>query len=245
MAKGINFCMTYQDAIARIHDRGMSVVGNFIVGFDTDTRAVFKDTLDFIQETGILYPFFSILTPMPGTALFDEFQAEGRLDHTDWARYDTRHVVFGPKHMRRDELMDGYIWLYEQSYGSGLMLDRLDRHWTRQAAGGSAHRASPWAERAFVRARLLPELLRGDAELRALYAKSFQLLSARKGDAGNLLTMLDSYDFARFMRRYRSDRWTENVATLAAGGSEVSPADVGLTAPQWDNEKAKRRSARL
>ncbi len=245
MAKGINFCMTYQDAIARIHDRGMSVVGNFIVGFDTDTRAVFKDTLDFIQETGILYPFFSILTPMPGTALFDEFKEAGRLDHTDWARYDTRHVVFEPRLMRRDELMDGYIWLYEQAYGTGLMLDRLDRHWRRKSSDGGAHTGSPWTERAFVKARLLPEMARGDAELRQLYRQSFKVLSQHKGDAGNLLTMLDSYDFVRFMRRYRSEKWEDNLQTFTEAPAQPGPTDDNLTAPQWHNEKAKRRSARL
>lgn len=37
MRKKINFCLTYPEALDRIHKRGMSVVGNFIVGFDTDT----------------------------------------------------------------------------------------------------------------------------------------------------------------------------------------------------------------
>jgi radical SAM superfamily enzyme YgiQ (UPF0313 family) len=86
----VNFCLTYQEAVERIHARGMSVVGNFIVGFDTDTLAVFGQTLDFIQRTGILYPFFSILTPMPGTGLFDEMKAAGRLDHERAAPREAR-----------------------------------------------------------------------------------------------------------------------------------------------------------
>ena len=119
MDKPVNFCLTYQEAIERIHARGMTVVGNFIVGFDTDTVGVFKQTLDFVQNAGILYPFFSILTPMPGTKLFDDYKAAGRLDHERWELYDTRHVVFEPTHMTRDELMDGYVWLYEQATSCG------------------------------------------------------------------------------------------------------------------------------
>src|SRR6185369_8441857 len=42
MDKPVNFCLTYQEAVERIHGRGMTVVGNFIVGFDTDTLAVFR-----------------------------------------------------------------------------------------------------------------------------------------------------------------------------------------------------------
>ena len=75
MDKPVNYCLTYQEAIDRIHARGMTIIGNFIVGFDTDTRGVFAQTLEFIQKTGILYPFFSILTPMPGTNLFDEYKS--------------------------------------------------------------------------------------------------------------------------------------------------------------------------
>src|SRR6185295_13085592 len=146
--KPVNFCLTYQEAIDRIHARGMTVVGNFIVGFDTDTRAVFQQTLDFIQRTGILYPFFSILTPMPGTKLFDEMKAAGRLDHERWDLYDTRHVVFSPAQMRRDELMDGYVWLYEQAYGTHLLFDRLERNWKRRARGSNV------LEKAFIAARL-------------------------------------------------------------------------------------------
>src|SRR5262245_40049289 len=81
MDKPVNFCLTYQEAVDRIHARGITVVGNFIVGFDTDTRAVFKQTLDFIQKTGILSPFFSILTPMSGPSLIDDYKPAGRLVH--------------------------------------------------------------------------------------------------------------------------------------------------------------------
>ena len=40
---------------------------------------------------------FHILTPYPGTPLFAQMEAEGRLLHKDWSRYDTGHVVFQPR----------------------------------------------------------------------------------------------------------------------------------------------------
>src|SRR4029077_9732743 len=64
MDKKVNFCLSYQEGITRIHKRDMSIVGNFIVGFDTDTISVFHDLIAFIEEHMIMYPFFSILTPM-------------------------------------------------------------------------------------------------------------------------------------------------------------------------------------
>jgi radical SAM superfamily enzyme YgiQ (UPF0313 family) len=238
MDKPVNFCLTYQEAVERIHARGMTIVGNFIVGFDTDTLAVFKQTRDFIQKTGILYPFFSILTPMPGTKLFDDTKAAGRLFHERWDLYDTRHVVFEPKHMRPDELLDGYVWLFEQTYGTPLLFDRLERHWRARTAGGTL------AEKLFVAARLAPEIARGDGALRSHFADGLKLLMSRRlrSDPGQLLYVLDSYDFARFMRRYLSERSAENYRTFEnPEGARLEESDE-LHVMQWQNAKAVRRT---
>ena len=242
MDKPVNFCLPYQDAIDGIHARGMTIIGNFIVGFDTDTLGVFSQTLEFIQRTGILYPFFSILTPMPGTKLFDEYKAAGRLDHEAWHLYDTRHVVYAPTHMRRDELMDGYVWLYEQAYGTSQLYDRIERNWRRRAKGSSI------VEKAFVASRLAAEMVRGDGELRRHFADGIRLMMARglNADAGQLLYMLDAYDFARFMRRFNTDRRAENYRTFTdpsrwnRAASEDGPS--ALDVMQWQNAKAVKRT---
>jgi radical SAM superfamily enzyme YgiQ (UPF0313 family) len=232
MDKPVNFCLTYQEAIDRIHARGMTIIGNFIVGFDTDTRGVFAQTLEFIQRTGILYPFFSILTPMPGTKLFDEYKAAGRLDHEKWHLYDTRHVVFEPTNMTRDELMDGYVWLYEQAYGTANLYDRIERNWRRRKSG------SNFVEKAFVASRLAPEMLRGDAELRRHMKDGISLMMQRKlnADAGQLLYLLDAYDFARFLRRFSTPNRAKNYATF------VDQSKWKTDVMQWENKKAVKRS---
>lgn len=242
MDKPVNFCLTYQEAVDRIHARGMTIVGNFIVGFDTDTVGVFAQTLDFVQKTGILYPFFSILTPMPGTKLFDDYKAAGRLDHERWEHYDTRHVVFSPTHMTRDELMDGYVWLYEQAYGTDMLWERLRANWRRNPKGSNA------LEKAFVASRLVPEMIGKDAELVSHFKAGMRLMLERglRADAGQLLYLLDAYDFARFMRRYSTAKRLENYRTFVdrtkwaprAEAAEAAPLDV----MQWQNPKAVRRT---
>jgi radical SAM superfamily enzyme YgiQ (UPF0313 family) len=244
MDKPVNFCLTYQEAVDRIHARGMTIIGNFIVGFDTDTLGVFKQTLDFVQKTGILYPFFSILTPMPGTKLFDDYKASGRLDHEKWHLYDTRHVVFEPTNMTREELMDGYIWLYEQAYGAENLYARIERNWKRRTRG------STFLEKAFIAARLAPEMLKGDAELRRHFKQGIQLMTNRhlKADAGQLLYLLDAYDFARFMRRFNTPKRSESYRTFTDPSAWTSSARTGdapapeLNVMQWQNAKAVKRT---
>lgn len=230
MDKKVNFVLSYPEALARIHARGMSVVGNFIVGFDTDTLSVFKDTLDFIDQNDILYPFFSILTPMPGTKLHDDFDRDGRLDHKDWGRYDTRHVVFDPKQMSREQLMDGYIWLYEQAYASTRALDRLERFWAKHR-----RRRSSVIENQFIAWRL--GRVRGRSRrVDGLIDEGYRRLK-KKGltsDVGQLLYYLDSADFVDYLDRFRSPSYAANARIFEEGRAAVPK--------QWERPRTKTRS---
>ena len=72
------------------------VNGSFVFGMDERRPDVFERTVAWAVEQGIETATFHILTPYPGTALFPRMEAEGRLLHHDWDRYDTRHVVYRP-----------------------------------------------------------------------------------------------------------------------------------------------------
>src|SRR4051812_5736480 len=59
---------------------------------------------------------FHILTPYPGTKLFQEMETSGRIMHRQWDLYDTRHVVYKTKNISPDELKKGYDWAYRSFY---------------------------------------------------------------------------------------------------------------------------------
>jgi len=120
MHKGINLRPTsrdFRDAIRKIQDRGIAVVGGFIFGNDTDTKDIFEKTVEFIHDTEIDAAQFTILTPFPGTRLYQHLASEGRLllkDYPkDWKRYNAFEVVFRPRNMTVEELQEGHISAYE------------------------------------------------------------------------------------------------------------------------------------
>ena len=76
--KGVNRPDEYVRDIRRIHEAGIKVWGSFIFGFDNDSLEVFRETLDFIEQSGMEFAQFSLLTPLPGTALFEQFEGEQR-----------------------------------------------------------------------------------------------------------------------------------------------------------------------
>jgi radical SAM superfamily enzyme YgiQ (UPF0313 family) len=117
VGKGFNVVDRFREHIKRIHDNGICIEGAFIFGFDHDDRDIFKRTLDFIVKAKIDFAQFGILTPFPGTKLFNKMRREGRMLSEDWEQYDIAHAVFKPAHMTPEELNQGRQWVEDQFYG--------------------------------------------------------------------------------------------------------------------------------
>jgi radical SAM superfamily enzyme YgiQ (UPF0313 family) len=117
-----NLHRDYAQAVRRLHGLGVMVNGSFVFGMDEDDPGVFDRTVGWAIEQGIETATFHILTPYPGTALFDRMQRDGRIRHRDWDLYDTRHVVFETRGMRAEQLEAGYWRAYRDFYRWGSIL---------------------------------------------------------------------------------------------------------------------------
>ena len=107
IGKKTNKVDEYISGVCKIRDYGMMVTGLFMFGFDTDTKDVFENTLDTIYKMSVDRATFAILTPYPGTSLFDDMDSKGRILTTDWSKYNMRNVVFKPKNFTAKELLEG------------------------------------------------------------------------------------------------------------------------------------------
>lgn len=124
MHKGWNSAKDYKEAIKKIQDAGINVVGSFVFGLDEDEPSVFKNTFDFIMKTKMDAAQFHILTPLPGTVTYSVLEKEGRIIDRDWAKYHTGEVVFQPKGMTIEELQNGYYWIFRNTYTIKNILKR-------------------------------------------------------------------------------------------------------------------------
>jgi radical SAM superfamily enzyme YgiQ (UPF0313 family) len=111
-----NLNRDYGAAIRRLRDLGVMVNASFVFGMDDDDPSVFERTVDWAVEQGVETATFHILTPYPGTGLYDRMAKEGRVLHSDWDRYDTRHAVFRPARMSGEQLEAGYWQAYRDFY---------------------------------------------------------------------------------------------------------------------------------
>jgi radical SAM superfamily enzyme YgiQ (UPF0313 family) len=118
--KNFNQTLDYQHLIRSLQNRGITVQGCFVFGFDHDDASVFESTVQLVQDLGVDIPRYSLYTPYPGTQLFARMQAENRILSYNWNDYDTMHVVISPAQMTPDELYRGFKWAYKETF-------RLDR----------------------------------------------------------------------------------------------------------------------
>lgn len=122
--KKSNMISDYVNAIKKVHDYGMMISGSFVFGFDGDTPDIFEKTFEFVRRSDIDLPDAMILTPFPGTPLFQKLSREKRILTKDWSKYDHRHVVFKPKHMSPEELYEKTISLFESFFSFSNIVRR-------------------------------------------------------------------------------------------------------------------------
>lgn len=123
--KKFNDRTDYAEVVARVHDHGIGIMGTFVFGFDTTGPEAFDATIEFCLENRIELPRFSILTPFPGTPLFQRLESEGRILHRDWSLYDGQHVVFQPSQMSPKELTAGTERVWKTVYQWGNIYRRV------------------------------------------------------------------------------------------------------------------------
>ncbi len=118
----------YDEALKIARDNGISIVGSFILGMDDDTPESLNELLEFTIHERFFAVLYNLLTPYPGTELYDQFLADGRLTRPQWwldPDYTYGSVVFKPRNISARELEQGRLRLYREFYSPRSMWKRL------------------------------------------------------------------------------------------------------------------------
>ena len=127
MTKLTSLRISFEEAVRRFHGEGIALLGAFVFGFDHENPDVFDQTLEFSMKNRLDALELRILTPFPGTRLYSRLLAEGRLFMPDWwlGEYPPDTLLFQPKGMTADQLVDGFVRLNRQSYTVSSILKRF------------------------------------------------------------------------------------------------------------------------
>jgi radical SAM superfamily enzyme YgiQ (UPF0313 family) len=116
-----------ENSIRVVKQYNINIHGMFVLGSDTDDIQTIRNTAKFAKKQNIESIQFMVLTPLPGTPVFNELKSSGRLIHTDWSKYDAHHTVFEPSLMTAYELHIETLKAMAKFYSWGSVLRNLIR----------------------------------------------------------------------------------------------------------------------
>jgi radical SAM superfamily enzyme YgiQ (UPF0313 family) len=115
----------YLVRIRKIQSYNISLWGSFIFGFDGDDWRDCMDAVRFAQKARLCMSCYPILTPYPGTPIYEQYLSQGRLLTQDWDKYNGSTVVFTPDRMTINELRHAQMAAFNEFYSLGSSLTRL------------------------------------------------------------------------------------------------------------------------
>jgi len=110
----------YAEVYRKIHRYEIAVMGAFIFGLENDTPETMYNRTSYMLSADIDIMQATILTPLPGTLLYNRFLDEGRLLYTnypeDWERYNYTEAVFEPQQMSAHDFQQSVQENWERLY---------------------------------------------------------------------------------------------------------------------------------
>lgn len=111
-------------AVKKLRNNGIMTMASLVFGLDTDTEEIFDLSHEFLTKAQVAFFQACILTPYPGTPVFDKLKEEGRILTDDWRKYDATKVLIAPKKITPEKLLDGYSRLRKSIYSGRSVLQR-------------------------------------------------------------------------------------------------------------------------
>ena len=171
MKKIRNLGIDFSEAMRRFHGEGIAILGAFIFGFDHENKDVFDQTFEFSIKNRLDCIELRILEPFPGTHLYSRLLNEGRLFVPDWwlLGYPPDTLLFQPKNMTSEELIEGFNRLIRETYSYGSIIKRFFgiTLWKRKAFGCWVYAGINLAIRKrYLKGLSIPQPFVGDPDLK-------------------------------------------------------------------------------
>ena len=156
-----NLRQPLDEAVDAITGAGIRVMGGFVIGFDGEAAGAGARIVEFVERTAIPTAFVSMLQALPGTALWDRLDREGRLRDTATASGNQTYLTNFAPTRPLSEVAGEFVEAFERLYEPRLY---LDRSWRYFLALGATRRVPPPARAAAPQVRevlrRLPALIR-------------------------------------------------------------------------------------
>jgi len=107
-----------KEAIELLKKNDIFAQAMFIIGERKDTAESIADLRAFADEIDPDFAIFAVLTPFPGTKLFEEAKRSGWIKDYNWSNYDMVHAIMPTETLSRKEVQEELYKCYRSFYGS-------------------------------------------------------------------------------------------------------------------------------
>lgn len=115
----------YERAIKICNKAGIALYGSWVIGQPYDTKESILRTIDWTARQKIQFCAFNLLTPLPGTVLYQDSIRENRIIDKDWCRFDFKHLVILPKCISPEDLWGLFIVGYRHFFSLPSIFSRF------------------------------------------------------------------------------------------------------------------------
>ena len=112
-------------AVELLRKYGIRVWGSFIIGALEETKKMILNTIKFAKILDPDVAQFSILTPFPGTRLYNDVVKKGWITQKNWSYYDGAHATIRTQYLSPSEIAKLAIKAYVSFYGRPKRLVKL------------------------------------------------------------------------------------------------------------------------
>jgi radical SAM superfamily enzyme YgiQ (UPF0313 family) len=95
-------------AVRKLQDNGIMTMASLIFGLDSDTNEVFDVAFEFLTRSKVAFFQACVMTPYPGTPVFNKLRSQERILTDDWSRFDASKVIIRPENISPEKLLDEY-----------------------------------------------------------------------------------------------------------------------------------------
>lgn len=92
------------------------LISSIVVGIDTDEKEDIMRSVEFSKKINAYQLQPAVMTPFPGTAVYEQYVKEGRMLTKDWSLFDMMNVTFRPKTMSPWELQKMFFKAVKRFY---------------------------------------------------------------------------------------------------------------------------------
>jgi radical SAM superfamily enzyme YgiQ (UPF0313 family) len=103
---------------------GILASAEMMVGLDSDTEESLRETYRFITRTKLPLLRIYMMTPVPGSPLYEDYRAKGRLLHEDHTQFTTAKCVHYPERISPERLTEIYAWLNRKVFSLSHIVRR-------------------------------------------------------------------------------------------------------------------------